>query len=878
MKPNFVLNLSHEGISLLHRTEGGWHMIGEVDLNDPDFNNKIRYLHQTAAGLETGGVSTKLVIPNSQILYNVVDAPGPSAPERHGQIRAALDGATPYQLDEIAYDWCEIDGQVHIAAVAHETLQEAEGFAVEHGFNPVSFVAIPEAGQFAGEPFFGVTQIAARLLDATETVEPDSRVIEIISQPKAAPAPADVPVAEITPAPQPEPASEVTAEPEPDPAPAAEADSPAEPSESAATDPAPDASAPEPDTVEPTTAEPAPAETPPAEPSVAPIETPAPKPDAADAPAPLPVFCSRRDHDHPPDPAQPAASPKEAKAEPPLTALPESRISLIPKLGGAKRDAADLPPPAVEPAKAKPAKVPPPVSKPKAKPAPVVAAKSALIIPPAPTEADAAADETEKMTLFGARKTTRQRGKPRYLGLFLFLLLIVLLLIVWLWSSYFLETDTSLPQEPAGQNQGAEMDTGGNSSAQPGDTAQVASPPPSQPDLDSALSALDRPTIMRPAPLGVPPDQWPDETSDVTAQPQTAHIPHPPARPRPAAEVELQAEPEPELGAEPGSQTDPDIITQTPAELKPLTQETANTLFDKTGIWQRGPESRPAPKRDDLNDLFLTSADPKMQWDDAIALPGLANPQNDPAMHNQNSPAAQDVTFDLDARGLVVATEQGAMTPAGVMVYAKAPPKKSRQRPNRPPQVIVTPDQRLAAFRPAARPGNLVEQTEKAQLGGRSRAELAAFRPAPRPISKKQAQEADQTPTEQAVLLSSLPRHRPRNFAKLVAISRSLGPSTTTRTKTPVPNSQIFTPSGKTRASVAKLATMKNALKLRRTSLIGVYGKAGQRRALVRLASGRYVKVKVGQRVDGGKVAAIGEHELRYVKGGRTIVLRMPKI
>jgi hypothetical protein len=76
---------------------------------------------------------------------------------------------------------------------------------------------------------------------------------------------------------------------------------------------------------------------------------------------------------------------------------------------------------------------------------------------------------------------------------------------------------------------------------------------------------------------------------------------------------------------------------------------------------------------------------------------------------------------------------------------------------------------------------------------------------------------------------------------------------------------------------VARLATTKNALRLKRTSLIGVYGSPSKRRALVRLANGRYVKVKVGQRVDGGKVAAIGAHELRYVKGGRTIVLKMPK-
>ncbi len=84
-------------------------------------------------------------------------------------------------------------------------------------------------------------------------------------------------------------------------------------------------------------------------------------------------------------------------------------------------------------------------------------------------------------------------------------------------------------------------------------------------------------------------------------------------------------------------------------------------------------------------------------------------------------------------------------------------------------------------------------------------------------------------------------------------------------------------PSSPTRASVARLATTKNAINLRRTSLIGVYGSPSKRRALVRLSNGRYVKVKVGQRVDGGKVAAIGESELRYVKGGRTIILRMPK-
>ena len=60
-------------------------------------------------------------------------------------------------------------------------------------------------------------------------------------------------------------------------------------------------------------------------------------------------------------------------------------------------------------------------------------------------------------------------------------------------------------------------------------------------------------------------------------------------------------------------------------------------------------------------------------------------------------------------------------------------------------------------------------------------------------------------------------------------------------------------------------------------NLIGVYGKPSSRRALVRLANGRYQKVQVGDRIDGGRVSAIGDSELRYKKGSRNLVLKMPK-
>jgi hypothetical protein len=59
-------------------------------------------------------------------------------------------------------------------------------------------------------------------------------------------------------------------------------------------------------------------------------------------------------------------------------------------------------------------------------------------------------------------------------------------------------------------------------------------------------------------------------------------------------------------------------------------------------------------------------------------------------------------------------------------------------------------------------------------------------------------------------------------------------------------------------------------------NLIGVYGTERDRRALVRLSNGRFVKVQVGDRLDGGRIAAIGRDELRYTKGGRNITLSVP--
>ena len=76
---------------------------------------------------------------------------------------------------------------------------------------------------------------------------------------------------------------------------------------------------------------------------------------------------------------------------------------------------------------------------------------------------------------------------------------------------------------------------------------------------------------------------------------------------------------------------------------------------------------------------------------------------------------------------------------------------------------------------------------------------------------------------------------------------------------------------------MAEQATFVNAISLNRINLIGVYGTQSNRYALIRQANGRYKKVSVGDRIDGGTVAAITDDEVRYQKGGRMIALEMPR-
>jgi len=138
-------------------------------------------------------------------------------------------------------------------------------------------------------------------------------------------------------------------------------------------------------------------------------------------------------------------------------------------------------------------------------------------------------------------------------------------------------------------------------------------------------------------------------------------------------------------------------------------------------------------------------------------------------------------------------------------------------------------------------------------------------------------------PTASAIAVSPRPDARPRNFAQVVASAQAVSNRQADREAAAATSAAVVaaprtapTSSGNTSVTVARAATVDNAINLRNMNLIGVYGKPGARRALIRLTNGRFVKVEVGSSLDGGRVTAIGDDALNFVKRGQTYALQLP--
>lgn len=903
MTVEFALFLSPEGIALAHRQEAGhWALIGDTGLDVPDLGGALAELQ--ALGEARGGTDfpTLLILPDDQILYTELDGLGGSA-----SIPGRLEGLTPYEVADLAYDWRDLGGgRAVLAIVARETLDEAEGFAREHGFNGVGFAASPPVEKFPGVPLFQLAD-DAKGLDLPDTglaIGPDTWT-PLAPEPDPVPEPEIVPEPEVLSPVLPElehsaediAGSADTQEPsqEDDPAPAAtDADVGAEP------EPSDDADS---DTLAPV------------------MKSRAPRRSQQEPPLQMPSgFGARRGKAPAPD-AEPGR----------LVGTRPSRIGLtnVPQEAEQAQSAAepgdDTPPTpstglTAEPVEPQSTDTPTGISAPTRSPAAYASSVPGRHLSPAadtrmgnlspdsaatdqredaapvaaltagagrtkPADTDPAKGDPSIMGGLLARRAPSGTGPSFRTGLVLTLVLLLILALIAVWSALFLP-DSTVARLLGRTAPDVEIATPPERSAP---SATVSAP--ASVDRDDALARLDPEADALPDPVEsiAAPD-----LNDVDTQADLPDI---------DADIDLGPTP-----------VDPETLL-------PSAEET-EAFYASTGIWQRPPE-QPIFVDPGLEDeIYMAAIDPVVVTHDALAIPA---PDVTPEVtRSYASPAPFGTSFALGPNGLVIPTPEGATTADGVRIFAGTPsiqpvPRAGGPDPTPTEGEATQPDldvnaTLLAAFQPTPRPGDLAERRERQRLGGFTISELSSRRPTERPPSVQQLALAARTLATEttpeassgtpgstfdanaltgrnttddaqiiqasglAVASSRMPAIRPGDIGEIVAratrstASSGASPAAVQQASAPA----TVQPSIPSTATVARAATDRNAINLRNVNLIGVSGTPSNRRALVRLPSGRFVRVGVGDRVDGGRVAAIGEDSLQYVKNGRNITLDIP--
>ncbi|SDK37298.1 hypothetical protein [Aliiruegeria lutimaris] len=1052
MTPNFSLILDHDGISLLYRQDSDWRSLGSVSLDAPDFDAQLEALRQRAEALSDGiALRSTLVLPNSQILYASTEA-GKDARENARLAGRRLDGATPYALGDLVYDWKVQGNEILIAAVARETLEEAEGFAQLHGFAPLSFTAAPEDGSFPGAPFFGPSDAAPRLLAPGEVLERIARPILSsgpYEEPRATPEPLPEPEPESTPvevpedsatSPEPVTEAEVVPEPEPEATDIAEKPEPAAKSatsllvESETSEPASEPAVAElpvidfvslrasPDTPEAKATETPPRPLPPVTEPVSDPEQPEPRVDvgAEEAPEPAPpaTFSSIRSRVEPPVTAAVVGKSKNTGTKPKQharSAKPAPAASAAEKTARKRAEPVLKAAPKPAAASAAPNSFKPGLRADKvARDSSAAAAKSAVEtggfrVPPAPPPLN----EAEALTVFGARKSQQPQQSPSRLALIAAAGGAVVVGLIGLWA--FLGsggediTATDAPAELITEAPSAPQlvspETGALPDLAASDTAPTAialAPASATPEPETGLATQDMAgdaeatsqvsgaaALPPPADDGAPEDlrqpaiQNEASTVGISQQETLANLS--------TSQQPLDGSLTPQSGnALAESLPEDSVAAPMVVDPTPLDPISALAAYTVSGIWQRAPERSQQALEEETEEYYIASIDPTIPSQDAYALPTL-----DRAPDRLPRAAATPVVPEPepDPAQASDALDGEEIAPDGVEVVrgkpSIVPPRRpadlapaAQSAPETAPETGVNPAEgALRGERPRSRPEGLIEANERATFGGNTRSELAEIRPNARPRSVQETAEAldaavrmadaetvegqqgtealslqDQalaldlaSATRRAVANSPQPRLRPSNISQIAdrarkraeqdaqaqaeaeqqarddaqaaALSQERAVAAAARKSAEeaaqqeaakqaaaaqaakekeeaiqaaakaakeeeraakssgpaVPRSERANPTGTTSATVAKQATVKNQISLSKVSLIGVYGTSTKRRALVRLPSGKMLKVKVGDRIDGGRVAAIGTSDLRYQKGGRTVTLKMPK-
>lgn len=917
MKPRFALDLSHEAVSLLERAAGGWVRIGRALLDDPSLGDQLAGMRALAQVRAPEGFISKLILPNSQILYFELDAPGADQAARRARIQEALVGRTPYAVEDLVFDFSRQGDHLKVAVVARETLEEAEGFAEAYGFRPAGFVAIPEASHFAGEPFFGLTSVASLYLPADTRFDRDQDPARVIAQ-------ADAPLAALFRAlpglasASATSAGETSADP-------AEPEIPA-PDEAELT---PEGNGPditEPDPASPTSLSPSAAEA--NEATLVGAETFA-EPGSTSDGQPLPDDDAQFQDLALAD-ATPSAESAPTKEKPSADTPMPSDSGFEPD-ADAEREPATLPVPAQDIAAA------PPATPSGDEEAPFAEVSDT-------DEAAQGAPPTDLQPKDAEPAAFHSRRAPRL--------------------------DEETRDEPGARLAAILPRLGGIRARNPGTPDVSAAPALGAPERDDAASP--RPRL--PAAQSTSFDANAKHLPEAEGSPGLFAKRHATDRGATSAvfggiklpQARRLASPRVQLGVAGllaiaaiglwaiflGPATVPQVSAPAPVSTAPaaLPAPETNTaqvdLPQPTATAQQPAKiAEPTPDADIGTVVAAEGATPETT--DVNSLPQSTALITDPPLAAQPQPQPFGTLLRFDELGLIAATPEGVVTPDGFTLVAGQPPrlpparatraqpaaepnplagKRPRPRPaNLVPvsapanaETTLAPsttaaatlaplappvDPRHAARQPKARPSDFLAKAaarrqadeavaDAAASAARAEAEAAAKalaatsplavatsrQPAPRsPVARAAAKKAELAAAETASQVDNS------------AVEAALAEAQTATEPSPEPepepepaNVEVDEPEPQegiatlpTTRTVAKKSTLANAIDLGDINLIGVYGSSANRRALVRMPSGRFVKVQVGDRIDGGKVAAISDNELRYVKGGKTYSLKM---
>lgn len=990
MKPDFALDFRDNQITLRHRAEGAWPAIGQVLMDDPDLDAALGYLRATALGLSPRGIATKLILPNEAILYTALSGLPYDPARRAEAIAAGLVGRTPYDVADLVYNWTDSGETAHLAVIARETLAEAEEFATQHRFNPISFAALPDQGDYDGEVWFGATQLSQSLLAKGEVVERDDVSVLAFAPddtPPAAVAASDFEMGAVA-------GDSVDLEPmgEPPQNGALQNDfGSAEPitSDSGYGDDMPAAGAgteavippAEPDASDIARVVVAPAETAAVDATPAEVDAVEPAPfDTAVTASPVGNYPLFEQADVPTDEApQPEVTVEPAAIDPspnvpevlqeapyaempvqdaPLAPVPDLPIEIAPPT-----DPSDTP--SFETVLQDITKAEEAVEEaPMAIDVPLIDEPQADAMAPNPPRLPGAKKASKTETLLSAFAARRAAAKAK--------------------APALVNNSADTAPSNAAFSPAAQQDTGAtgpypadalavdpagaDSTAAPLDLSSLGMAP-SAPKVGAALGQLGQTPPLAHVPIA---------HATAARPPAVKHVP---AKNLPQKTQDLKAMPhvKPRSSGRMGW-----ILTallllalMAAAALSTYMIEAASNLYNgnNTSVAAQDAGQSPAPTAVPVAPIATatdTAPSSATQQPDAAtnaakaaAAAAPASPAVQPPIPTLPAQIANNlVTKNLVApkiAALPIVPALPALPPlvtvaettAQFLVQQERPPVVPAPRPPSLAQAADSPaqtagaeatvqttayaDPALATARPAPRSAAVLAAAAAAGAAQPAAANpaLVDARPAPRPSGIEDEGRAArlasapaslvasaQINATEAALLGALPAITPAPDPNRSALALTISPvpqprpnglkaafedqeaaavaaavaAASAETALPAASTASLPPSedvaaleaeieeevtkssgGATRTIVDKQATVKNAMNLSDVSLVGIFGSNANRYALIRQPSGRFKKLKVGDRFDGGRVAAITENEVRYDKGGELIALRMPK-